>query len=166
MRRISIVIPLYNEILNIFSLISEIELFIANKFIYELILVDDCSKDGTFIELKNKLSTNNIIILKNDINRGQSYSICKGIKNAKYENIVTIDGDGQNPPKDILTVSDIFFNNSLNYRLNLLPMQKGDVYKTYADNKKLMKLIKKYHFINIEKGIELFLKWFQNYHNI
>lgn len=61
MRRISIVIPLYNEILNIFSLISEIELFIANKFIYELILVDDCSKDGTFIELKNKLSTNNII---------------------------------------------------------------------------------------------------------
>jgi len=55
---------------------------------------------------------------------------------------------------------------NLKFKLNLLPMQKGDVYKTYADNKKLMKLIKKYHFINIEKGIELFLKWFQNYHNI
>ena len=49
--------------------------------------------------------------LKNEINYGQSYSINKGILNSNYNTIVTIDGDGQNNPKDIPNLVNQYFEN-------------------------------------------------------
>ena len=49
-------------------------------------------------------------ILKNNENRGQSYSIFRGIKKSSYDIIVTSDGDGQNNPKDILKEVESNFN--------------------------------------------------------
>ena len=43
-----------------------------------------------------------ILDIVNEKNLGQSQSIYNGIKIAKYDTIVTLDGDGQNDPKDIL----------------------------------------------------------------
>ncbi len=107
----SIVIPLFNEEKNINSLIEEIILNLNNvSFKYEIILVDDHSNDKTFeqiISLKNKF-TNKIVLKKNIKNFGQSYSIREGIKIAKSQNIITIDGDGQNNPSDIISLIQIY----------------------------------------------------------
>ena len=46
------------------------------------------------------------ILIKNNL--GQSYSIQKGINNSVNDIIVTIDGDGQNDPKDIIKLYDIY----------------------------------------------------------
>ncbi len=43
---------------------------------------------------------------------GQSFSIHKGIELSKYSTIVTIDGDGQNNPKNIIKLLDIKFKNN------------------------------------------------------
>lgn len=43
-----------------------------------------------------------------------------------------------------------------------LPLQKGDVFKTFGDNSKIMKITKYKKFSNIENGIKKFIDWFQN----
>ena len=51
-------------------------------------------------------------LINNSKNFGQSKSIYNGITNSKYNSIVTIDGDGQNIPRDIIKISDNFFQSS------------------------------------------------------
>ena len=111
MNEFSIVIPSYNESENLVILIEEIFNSVDNsKNNFELIIVDDCSNDDTQSKILNYIKSYNIIYIKNKINFGQSKSIYIGIKNAKYPNIVTIDGDLQNDPRDINILCDIYFS--------------------------------------------------------
>ena len=54
-------------------------------------------------------------------------------------------------------------NLSLKSKLKMLPLQPGDVHKTYADNKKLYKKINYKPQINVENGIKRFIDWYLNY---
>ena len=101
----SIIIPIYNEEDNILNLYNEInKSFFDNQInFYEIIFVDDCSIDNSNKIIKNLLDNDlKIKLIRNDLNCGQSYSITKGIQNSSNNTIVTIDGDGQNNPFDIL----------------------------------------------------------------
>ncbi len=105
MKNFSIIIPVFNEEKNIEDLIDEINLCLKKYYdLFEIIIVNDCSIDNTYKILNKKINNpnNNIEIINNEKNFGQSFSILRGIKNSKYEIIVTMDGDGQNDPKDIL----------------------------------------------------------------
>ena len=96
--KFSIVVPVYNEGENIMRLIHEIKKSLEDHT-YEIIFVDDFSSDNT-----NKLffsQIKNCNYIRHDKNKGQSESIKTGILNSKYKNIITIDGDLQNDPKDI-----------------------------------------------------------------
>ena len=107
----SIVIPLYNESENILLLVKEIENTLRRYNNYEIVLINDASVDDTQAII-NKLKINkNIKILKNSSNKGQSFSIYKGIKNSSNKIIVTLDGDGQNDPKDIPKLLELFLSN-------------------------------------------------------
>ena len=103
----SIVIPIFNEAENIQSLIKEIFTNLKNFDKYEIILVNDSSTDQTEL-LISKIENNKIKLINNAKNKGQSFSIYKGIKESSYETIVTIDGDGQNDPKDIPNLLNIY----------------------------------------------------------
>ena len=111
MQTLSIIIPVYNECESIKSLIIEIENVITNKFKYEVIIINDGSTDNTYELITNEIKNPNVYIYNNEINMGQSYSINKGIKLTNYTNIVTIDGDVQNPPKDIMKLANLYFSN-------------------------------------------------------
>tara|TARA_B100001540_G_scaffold44815_1_gene39902 strand:- start:215 stop:925 length:711 start_codon:yes stop_codon:yes gene_type:complete len=105
MKNFSIIIPVFNEEKNIEDLVDEINLCLKKYYdLFEIIIVNDCSIDNTYKILNKKISNpnNNIRIINNEKNFGQSFSILRGIKNSKYEIILTMDGDGQNDPKDIL----------------------------------------------------------------
>ncbi len=110
----SIVIPVFNEELNIALLVEEIKnALIDNKNNYEIILVNDASTDNSFSVIK-KLSKQNSKIIKivnNQKNLGQSFSLIEGIKKSLYETIITIDGDGQNNPIDLPKLIDKYFSN-------------------------------------------------------
>jgi len=109
-KKISIVIPIHNESLNIFDLIKEIYFNLEGKFIYEIIIIDDGSTDN-FIKLFEKSEfKKNIFIIKNNSKMGQSKCIYLGVHKANFENIVTLDGDGQNNPKDISKIADLYFD--------------------------------------------------------
>ena len=96
----SIVIPLFNEDRNIVELIDEINLSLKKNYVYEIILINDASTDQTFNNI-SKVKNKNIKILNNLTNKGQSYSIHRGVYNSSYKIIITLDGDGQNDPADI-----------------------------------------------------------------
>ncbi len=107
---ISIVVPLFNEENNILYLLDEVQANLKEKYKYEIILVNDSSTDNTLDVIKS-IKNLNIKIISNSSNKGQSYSILRGIKLASFENILTIDGDGQNDPADIVKLVNFYLKN-------------------------------------------------------
>lgn len=107
----SVVIPVFNEEENLEPLTNELIKYLSGFNDYEIIFVNDSSYDNSLNILKKIVNNNNnykIVILNNDSNKGQSYSILKGVREASFDIIVTIDGDGQNNPKDIYSVLNIY----------------------------------------------------------
>ena len=111
MHSFSIVIPIYNESNNIKILLKEIYFFLKDNFLFEVIIVNDGSNDESK-EIIEKLNYENLVLINNDKNLGQSKSLWIGIKNSKYETIITIDGDLQNDPKDIPMLIDYYKQNN------------------------------------------------------
>ena len=97
----SLVIPVFNEEKNICKLLDDI-LIILKDFLFEIIVVDDGSAGKTIEAILNKNYQKNVKIISLNKNYGQSYALYEGVKKSKYENIITIDGDNQNDPRDIL----------------------------------------------------------------
>tara|TARA_B100000963_G_C22453208_1_gene592126 strand:+ start:37 stop:705 length:669 start_codon:yes stop_codon:yes gene_type:complete len=105
------VIPLYNESENIKPLLREIFTNLLSHENFEIVLVNDASTDNTSNVVKN-LINNKVRILHNKTNRGQSFSIHKGIQNSSFDTIVTLDGDGQNDPADIPKLINKYFESN------------------------------------------------------
>lgn len=96
---ISVVVPLMNEEDNVAQMHQELKnVFKKEKLRGEFIFIDDGSFDKTLVELK-KLKPIKIISFRK--NFGQTAAMDAGIKAAKGDIIVTIDGDLQNDPADI-----------------------------------------------------------------
>ena len=96
--KISIVIPCFNEFNTLEKIIDKVILF--TKYEKEIIIIDDCSNDGTreIINEKIKNKVNKIVL--NERNFGQGYSIRKGIEEASGEIILIQDADLEYDPKD------------------------------------------------------------------
>ena len=83
----TLIIPIYNEQRTLPKLLKRLDR-LDNEI--EIIIVDDGSNDGTELMLKNY---NRFNIIRNNSNIGKGASIRKGIKSAKNQNIILIDGD-------------------------------------------------------------------------
>ena len=110
--KFSIIIPLYNEADNINQLNSELLNAISesekNDNEFEIIYVEDGSSDKTLEHLKKLNNETKTIIIKNNSNLAQSKSILNGIEVSNFNNIILLDGDLQNDPKDIIKMIEIF----------------------------------------------------------
>ena len=100
---LSVVIPVYNEEESVKFLYEAVTKALSDlKRPYEILLVDDGSKDNTY---KNALtlakSDSRLKIIKLKRNYGQTTALHAGFQNAKGKVIVTMDGDLQNDPDDI-----------------------------------------------------------------
>jgi glycosyltransferase involved in cell wall biosynthesis len=97
---ISVVVPVFDEEGAAPALAREIAAAFASRS-FEVIFVDDASRDGTRAALK-ALSAEipQLRVLAHRRNSGQSRSIRTGILAARAPVIVTLDGDGQNDPAD------------------------------------------------------------------
>ncbi len=109
---LSVVIPIYNEEKNIFPLIDEIIKTInINYKNFEIVVVNDASTDNTVTEFQKKKYTKLVKLINNKKNYGQSKSIYEGVRVSKYNTIVTLDGDGQNNPKNINELVKTYISN-------------------------------------------------------
>lgn len=103
MPEISIVIPCYNSSKSLNELSQRLDSSLKTLNItYEIIYVNDCSKDTTLLKLK-KLAENNKNVKAIDLmfNVGQFRALYCGFEIAKGRYIVTIDDDLQHPPEEI-----------------------------------------------------------------
>jgi glycosyltransferase involved in cell wall biosynthesis len=100
---LSIVIPVYNEEENVEPLVSEITSVMEHQGKrYEIIVVDDGSRDGTFerlAQLRARACALRVIRLKR--NFGQTAAMAAGLCHSRGEFVALMDGDGQNDPADI-----------------------------------------------------------------
>lgn len=98
----SIVIPAFNEEGNIGRLVRETFETVPDALIGEVVVVDDCSSDGTAAELDAlRGEFPKLRVLRHLANGGQSTSLRTGVMAARFAVIATMDGDGQNDPRDI-----------------------------------------------------------------
>jgi len=100
---ISVVVPLYDEIESLPELTSWISRVMdENRFTYEIMLIDDGSKDGSW-EMIKKLQLNNPFIkgIKFRRNYGKSAALNTGFEAANGNVIITMDADLQDSPDEI-----------------------------------------------------------------
>src|SRR5262249_53025749 len=97
--RISIVIPVYNERDNLAPLVEEVKAVCDSSSIErEIIIVDDGSIDGTG---EVAVALPDVTVIRFRSNFGQTAAFDAGCHAAQHEYVVTMDGDGQDDPKDI-----------------------------------------------------------------
>ncbi|MEO1012122.1 MAG: glycosyltransferase family 2 protein [Bacteroidota bacterium] len=96
---LSVVVPLYNEEENVTLLTEKVHESLSG-YNYQIIYVDDFSKDGTRQVIKD-LEDSKVHLIELKKNYGQSLALAAGLDYAQGEFIITMDGDLQNDPSDI-----------------------------------------------------------------
>ncbi|WP_082702525.1 glycosyltransferase family 2 protein [Pseudacidovorax intermedius] len=102
--RLSIVVPMYNEVENAAALVDAVQAALAHyPAPWELIVVDDGSQDGTGPALERRAAEvgPHVRVLRLARNFRQTAAMQAGIDAARGDVIVTLDGDLQNDPRDI-----------------------------------------------------------------
>ena len=98
----SVVVPVFNERDNVTPLVNEIVEALRGKYSFEIVYVDDQSKDDSLQVLKDLMvSVPELRVVQHLRQSGQSTAVRNGVKAARGVWIATLDGDGQNDPADI-----------------------------------------------------------------
>ena len=105
---LSIIIPVFNEKSTIQSIIEKIKKLNLEK---QVIVVDDCSTDGTREILKNYPYDKEIQVLFHQKNKGKSSAIRTGLSHVKGEVVTIQDADLEYEPEDLLKLLQIIKEN-------------------------------------------------------
>lgn len=100
---VSIVVPLFNEEESIEELYKWIDKVLVNeKLSYELIFIDDGSKDASWEKIQKMHSENSVVKgIKFQRNYGKSAALQKGFEKAQGSVVITMDADLQDSPDEI-----------------------------------------------------------------
>jgi glycosyltransferase involved in cell wall biosynthesis len=103
MEGISVIIPVYNEEENVAESYRELTSVLQPMGRqYELIFIDDGSRDRTIENLRRAAGTDlSVRIIELRRNFGQTAAMAAGIDHSRYGIVVTLDGDLQNDPAEI-----------------------------------------------------------------
>lgn len=99
-KKITVVIPVYNEEKNVIALIEELErVFATLSYDYEFLFVDDGSRDGTVALLEKAAArTMRVQALVFARNFGKEVALSAGCHVAEGDAVITMDADLQHPP--------------------------------------------------------------------
>lgn len=126
---LSIVIPAFNEEHRIVASLKETTAYLASKkFDYEIIVVDDGSKDATVRTIENNFGRSGYLkVFKNGCNRGKGYSVRRGILEAKGEYILFCDADNATPIHELDRFIKVLQGNSADfaYGVRIIREQAG-----------------------------------------
>lgn len=117
LKKLSIVIPCYNEENTIKAILAEVEAVNLGKITKEVIIVDDFSKDGTRAILKN-LDTNKYKVILQDRNHGKGAAVKRGLLETTGDVVIVQDADLEYDPQD--------------YQKLLYPIQRGQADVVYG----------------------------------
>ena len=157
MKKISIVVPCYNEEKNINNFYEEIIKTlekVKENYSYEIIFVNDGSNDETEIEVKKIRKTDkNVILISFSRNFGKEAAIYAGLNNATGDLVALIDADLQHPPITILEMIK-GINEGYDVVATKRKNRKGEPVIKSAFSKLFYKMMRM--FIPIEKNVQDF----------
>ena len=105
--QLSVVVPVFNEQDNVGPLVGEIVAALRGRIDFEIVYVDDHSRDATLATLQRlRAEVPELRVLHHVTQSGQSTAVRNGVKAARGAWIATLDGDGQNDPADIPKLLD------------------------------------------------------------
>ena len=105
---LSVIIPCFNEVKTLNELLAAVkECGVENL---EIIIVDDCSTDGTRELLKN-LNDDSIKVLYHDFNKGKGAALRTGFKSATGDICIVQDADLEYDPKEFPLLLDPIIKN-------------------------------------------------------
>ena len=116
MKKIFILIPIYNDWQSVSKLLNEINLNVKDLNLeFSIIIVNDASSDQQSINSLNLENINSIKVLNMKENRGHARCIASGLKyiheKEEYDYIIPMDGDGEDRPEEIKNfIENINFN--------------------------------------------------------
>ena len=132
--KLSLVVPCYNEESNVERFFNEVKkTFSGKSFDYEIVFVNDGSKDGTYTKLKKIYENNKDIsvqVLSLSRNFGKEAAIYAGLSNALGERVCIIDADLQQHPQVVFEMMSEMDND-----------EDIDCVAAYQENRKEGKLI-------------------------
>lgn len=102
MPELSVVVPVFNERDNVIPLLGEIAAALRGRLDFEIVYVDDASRDDTLAVLRAaRTEFPELRVLHHVRQCGQSIAVWNGVRAARGRWVATLDGDGQNDPADI-----------------------------------------------------------------
>jgi len=96
-KTVAVVVPVYNEINTLKVILAKID---AQPMVSEIIVVDDCSDDGTAKVLKEYVNRNKYRVLFGEKNMGKGYCLRKGFEVATSDVVIVQDADLEYDPED------------------------------------------------------------------
>lgn len=106
MKKLSIIIPVYNESATVHFILDKIrKVNLPLNIEKELIIINDCSVDNTKETIENYISNHselNILFLNHDKNKGKGAAIHSGIANATGEYLLIQDADLEYSPEEYI----------------------------------------------------------------
>jgi len=95
--KLSVIVPVYNEVKTVEEVILRV---LKRKEVFEIIIVDDCSTDGTREILKEYEDKKRVRVLYHTKNQGKGSAILTGLAKATGTHIVIQDADLEYDPQD------------------------------------------------------------------
>lgn len=176
MKKVSIVIGLYNSEKTIKAVLDEIDgaFSASDKYSYEVVLVDDYSPDNVYEIVKEIAEKNKKIkVLHLAKNSGQTNAVIEGYRYATGDFVVEMDDDLQMPAGEILRMLETLENGNYDVVFAKYPQQKESAFRRFGSriNNKMTEImlgkpkeIRVNSFFVMRKFVkEKFLEYSNNY---